>query len=155
MSQSPADGISNHYIESILKPLCADFRGVFSADTIPTQLLQCKTFSIICNLSNVRQLGSHFITIIVQSKRVLYLDSLGLPCVVGEISTFLEKLRKPVFYNSQQIQDYKSKFCGFYCILFVLHFGNPSVPLVFEKEELLVNDLSCIRKIRELLNILY
>ena len=156
MSQSTTNsGVSNHFIDSILRPLHIGFHGVFSANTIPTQLLRCEAFSVICNLSNVNERGSHFVAIIVEPKRVLYLDSLGLPCIVLEINNFLRRLKKPVFYNSRQIQDFKSKYCGFYCILFVLHFHKPSIPLMFESEDLVANDLSCIRKITELLNKFY
>lgn len=147
------EGLSNHYITSILEPACIDFRGVFSANTIPVQLLKCETYALVCNLSNAGERGTHFVAIIVKRNRVLYLDSLGLPCVVPQISGFLKRLNKPVFYNSQQIQHSSSKFCGFYCILFVLYFCKPTTtPLLFETEELLLNDATCVEKICELLN---
>jgi hypothetical protein len=99
------EGVSNHFITSILEPTCEDFRGVFSADTIPVlQLLQYDTSSIVCNLSKVGERGSHFVTIICQPNRVLYIDSLGLPSLVPAINSFLLKFKKPIFCNSRQIQ---------------------------------------------------
>ena len=147
------EGISNNYIESILKPTCVDFHGVFSANTIPIQLLQCQTFSFVCNFSRAAEPGSHFVTIISLHDRVLYLDSLALPCLVREITTFLRRLGKPVFSNSQRVQDLTSKFCGFYCILFVLYFNSkePRFQLLFETRALLVNDSTCIEYIQRLL----
>ena len=147
------EGVSNHFITSILEPTCEDFRGVFSADTIPVlQLLQYDTSSIVCNLSKVGERGSHFVTIICQPNRVLYIDSLGLPSLVPAINSFLLKFKKPIFCNSRQIQDAASKFCGFYCILFVLYFNRPATPLRFESANLLLNDQLCVKKICELLN---
>jgi hypothetical protein len=148
-------GVSNHFIDSILTPTCAEYKGTFSSNTIPTQLLQCETFSIVCNLSPAGETGSHFVTIIAQRERVLYLDSLALPCLVSEINNFLQRLKKPVYSNSQQVQHVKSQFCGFYCILFVLYFNNPVTKLLFETRDLHVNDATCVKKIRELLNKVY
>jgi hypothetical protein len=149
-------GISNHYISSVLLPFCSEFRGVFSCNTIPAQLLQLERFSIVCNLSKAGEAGSHFVAIIVNPERALYLDSFGLPCVVLEISNFLRRLKKPVFYSTQQVQHFKSKLCGFYCILFVLHFNDPSSsPLLFETEDLFANDAACVKKICKLLNKVY
>jgi len=146
-------GISNFYVTSILKPTCETFHGVFSADTIPTQLLQRDIFSIVCNLSKVDEPGSHFVTIISQPHKIFYIDSLGLPCVTPAIDKFLRKLRKPVFFNRRQIQHVSSKFCGFYCILFVLYFDRKETsPLRFESTNLLLNDRVCVKKIQEILN---
>lgn len=147
-------GITNLYIESILKPTCADFLGVFSANTIPAALLQHSNFSIVCNLSGVEETGSHFISIINLDDCVLYLDSLGLACTVFEIGNFLRKLKKPVFYNSQQVQDVSSNFCGFYCMLFILYVNHPCTPVSFydNQNKLLLNDVICVKKICEILN---
>lgn len=145
-------GISNLYIESILRPTCPDFLGVFSANTIPTALLQRDKFSIVCNLSGVEEPGSHFISIIASTDSVLYIDSLGLVSVVAEISNFLGKLKKPVYYNERQVQDVSSKYCGFYCILFILYVNYPCTSVSFYDKQLLRNDVVCVKKIREILN---
>lgn len=144
-------GISNHYIESILQPTCQDFRGVFSSNNIPKYLQNSVKFSIVCNLSKIGELGSHFITIISQPNYVAYIDSLGLPCSVLEINKFLHKLEKPIYFNKTQIQDTSSTFCGFFCILFVLHFSISSTPIKFDNEDLCLNDAFCIEQICEIL----
>jgi hypothetical protein len=147
------EGVSNHYIESILHPICKKFLGVFSADTIPEKLLEQDTFSIVCNLSKAGETGSHFVSIIALRNRVLYIDSLGLPCIVPEICVFLAKLRKPLYINSKQVQATDSKYCGFYCILFVLYFDKdvPMIKLQFDDANLLTNDNLCIEYIKQLL----
>lgn len=146
------EGVTNHYIESILKPVCKNFLGVFSANTIPKKLTLLKEFSIVCNLSKVGEKGSHFVTIVVQPNVTLYIDSLGLPPFVPEICSFLQQLRRQLFYNPHQIQDSSSKFCGFFCILFVLYFSSTATPLIFEEKDLLSNDTLCVKKIKEMLN---
>lgn len=149
---SQNSGISNHEISSILNPACKGFAGVFSADTIPSSLVAQKNFSIVCNLSKAGKPGSHFVTLIDRERYILYIDSLGLPCVTPTIKHFLEKKKKPVFYNKTQIQHLSSKFCGFFCILFVLYFDREwEEPLIFSKN-LLRNDRVCIKKILEILN---
>ena len=146
------EGISNRFIESVLKPTCENFRGVFSADTIPTELLNSNNFSIVCNMSGVNERGSHFVTILVKPDQVFYIDSLGLPPIIPEMYNFLQRLRKPMVFNSKQVQDFSSKFCGFFCILFVLNFNFPSTPLSFQSNDLMLNDVVCVEKIQEILN---
>lgn len=146
-------GISNHYITSVLNPSCVNFRGVYSANTIPLRLLKVDVFSIVCNLSKVDEPGSHFVAVIVQPQEIFYMDSFGSPCITPEIVGFLKKINKPVVYNTRQIQDFSSKLCGFYSILFVLYFdADNGVPLVFDYKNLLQNDVTCVKKICEILN---
>ncbi len=145
--------VSNHYIDSILRPTCPNFHGVFSSDNIPKKLVNCKQFSIICNLSVVGEKGSHFVTIISLPQHVLYIDSLGQPCTVLPLKNFLRRLDKPTYYNAQQIQDALSSYCGFFCILFVLKFNHFSSPTIcFEKKNLPLNDDICIMEIKKILN---
>ena len=147
-----SEGITNHYIESILKPVCKNYFGVFSANSIPRELLKLKEFSIVCNLSKVGEKGSHFVTIVVKPNFTLYIDSLGLPPFIPEICNFLKQLSHQFFYNPHQIQHSSSKFCGFFCILFVLYFSSPPTTLVFEEKDLFLNDVLCVNKIKEILN---
>ena len=146
------EGISNQYIESILRPTCKHFQGVFSANNLPKNLKKVDTFFLVCNFSKVGEKGSHFITIISLPDAALYIDSLGLPCIVPDICSFLKQLKKPIFYNDKQIQASESKFCGFYCILFVLFFQqNSELCLKFDDKHFLSNDAACLKYIQQLL----
>lgn len=146
------EGVSNHYIDSVLRPTCVNYCGVYSANNIPLTLKKKNVFSIVCNLSNEGQAGSHFVTILSFPDYVLYIDSLGLPCITKPILNFLSRLNKKVFYNRMQIQSAKSKFCGFYCILFVLHYDTHSrIKLNFTQKNLLLNDKRCINYITKML----
>ena len=146
------EGITNKYIESVLNPVCNNFIGVFSSDTLPTNLKK-EHFSLVCNLSKAEAIGSHFITIIGQSGKVLYLDSFGLPCIVKEIQRFLKMLNQPILQNAKQIQDIESKMCGFYCILFCMYYDKLkfNFQLAFDDSKLLINDKLCVKYIKQLL----
>lgn len=144
-------GISNVFIDSILSPICHKFIGVYSANTLPNYNIPT-TFSLVCNLSPLGEPGSHFVTVISQKECVLYVDSLGFTCVTPQISQFLHHLKKPVLYNTLQIQDFESNFCGFYCILFCLFYDKPRLlSLKFSKTQLKSNDVRCIKFIQQIL----
>ena len=130
-------GISNLYIEEILKSkkasnlMCVEenkknkvtgFCGVYSSNTLPLQLIKEDQFSFICNLSRLDQKGTHFVSVIVFADFYIYIDSLGLPCMNTDVRQYLSLLNRPNFTNLNQLQDFKSSFCGFFCILFILYF---------------------------------
>ena len=147
------DGVTNNYIEGFLRPLTNHFIGVFSADNLPTNLSKTKTFSLICNHDKVGEPGSHFITVVHLGFCIFYIDSLGLPCRIDDITNFLGSFQLPVFYNSRQLQAIDSSFCGFYCILYVLYFDKMfesigfNSKLVFNLDNLALNDKLCIQQI--------
>jgi hypothetical protein len=151
------NGVTNKYIEDFLRPVTKHFIGVFSANNLPKHLSKSETFSLICNHDNLGEAGSHFISIVHVGICILYIDSLGFPCTIDDIRNFLWSFQLPVFYNSRQLQSVDSSFCGFYCILYVLHFDqmfNYHVlppKLVFNVIELNENDMLCIKQIRKLL----
>lgn len=155
-------GVTNHSIDAVLRGTCPDFQGVFSSDTLPSHLPTPagRPFSLVCNLSEAAQPGSHFVSIVVFRNFALYLDSLGSPCTNPLIADFLRNLKKPTFYNTRRVQDVTSDFCGLYCILFVLHFtlrdlfdsDLPRVSFRWEKSQLLRNDLICADRIQDILN---
>jgi len=149
------DGISSVYIESVVMPRTKFFLGVYAADNLPENFIGEK-FTLICNLDNVGEVGSHFITIIGFPTYVLYLDSLGFSCNVESIKNFLRSRHRNVFYNSVQLQDFSSSFCGFYCILYALYYDkifDSIVPeeIKFNTSNLLENDMMCIEQIKNLL----
>ena len=151
------EGITNNYIEQFLRSVTKNFIGVFSANNLPKNLTKTENFTLICNHDKVGEAGSHFITILHCGFCILYIDSMGQPCRIGSIQNFMWSFQLPVFYNSRQLQSINSSFCGFYCILYVLYFdqlfnsiAQPS-KLVFNLNELLSNDMLCIKQITKLL----
>lgn len=112
--------LCNAFIEKFLQSYCKYFQGVYSSNTIPQDLKNKETFSIVVNLSRNDESGSHFITILKHEDNLFYLDSLKLPPKEEILnSVFIEKISS-LKTISTQIQSVDSNFCGFYCILFCL-----------------------------------
>ena len=135
---------------TFLKQHCDSYIGIFSPDTLPESHIH--TGCLVCNLSNSNTLGSHFVSIIMQTDRVLYIDSFGVPCENEEIQSFLSAQTRPVFYNSTMIQDINSSFCGFFCILFCLYFDRKTPFRLLFYSKLIQNDLLCVQLINRLRN---
>ena len=114
------DGVSNIYIEDILKPLTKHFIGVFASNQIPPELHKKQRFSIIINLSKSHEKGSHWIAIHKDKHKLIYYDSVGFPLTNSNIKSFLKKIKQDYQYNLFENQCINSKLCGFFVILFVL-----------------------------------
>lgn len=112
-------GLTNLYIERVMKKVSKIFKGVYSCNTLPNLKSQ-KKFSIIVNLSRDDQQGTHWVSIFRNGKILLYYDSLGLPLTNRDINTFLCTINKEYDYNLFQNQCYDSYNCGFYCLFFCL-----------------------------------
>jgi hypothetical protein len=94
------------------------FGGVYSKDQLPT--LQRNKFYIINLESSDAGRGSHW-TVFFYNKPLtsIYYDSFGFiaPLEVQEKIT-------PYIYNENEIQNYKSIACGYYCIAFIKFLHN-------------------------------
>lgn len=148
-------GISNASLNNILKKKCSYFKGVYACDKIPSTLKTKKHFAIVCNLSVSNQPGSHFISIIAMPNYVLYIDSIGIPITNIYIQRFLELMKRVVYVNTKQLQAIESMHCGFYCIMYVLHFSKNENyqrrnKLVFTTD-LALNDKKCVSYVKRLL----
>ena len=153
---SKMNGLDNVYIRNTLQGLCKDFIDVFSSDNIPPEISERNNFTIICNLSKCGDKGTHFITIVVDCESVVYIDSLGLPCINEDISKFLNRLNRPISYNTRTIQHPNSVFCGYYCIFYALLFDSGTnvdkKDFVFSTSNLYKNDKLCIKYIKQLIS---
>ena len=135
--------LTNVFIENYLKKYnCTYFKGVFSADTLPFNIKP--PFNLIVNLSNLKDLGSHFVTISADTLNILYIDSFGLPCFIDSISIFIQHFHLPILYNTKTIQNIHSKACGYYCILFILYQNNIITKPIKWKKNTELNDNLCV-----------
>lgn len=144
--------LSNIEIEEFLKQKSDNFKGVYSADNIPQHISKNKYFSIVCNLSNSDEIGSHFITIIGLPLYTIYIDTFGIPCFKSTIYEFLKATNRAIFHNIKRIQHSASQRCGYYCILFVLFYENKkksNITLRFYNSSL-KNDKKCENYINKL-----
>ena len=68
-------GISNVYIDKLLKEISWSFIGTYSADDIP--MFFNDNVSLIANLSKKNEKGTHFVAIAISKKQILYFESFG------------------------------------------------------------------------------
>jgi hypothetical protein len=114
-------GLTNGYVEKIVKKNCKGFIGVFPCNIQPKNMKNEKNFSLIFNESKHNEDGSHFIAVCSDSNNIYYFDSLGLKCENAYILKFLNQFDKKIIENNKQIQSYNSIFCGYHCLAFVLY----------------------------------
>ena len=88
-------GISNIYIDDLMKKISCSFKGTFSIDKIPTY--KDEKFSIIVNLSKENEKGTHFIGIMSSKDTIIYFDSYGIEHINLTIEKYLKKYRKKYF----------------------------------------------------------
>jgi hypothetical protein len=153
-------GMTNVSVYNFCKEVCTDsFLGVYSADSIPKRTLAGRaSFLIIINLGNgkTREDG-HFVAVAGFNDGILYLDPFGFEPPFGddggEVRPFLRLCRREVYYNSKQIQDFRSSYCALYAILFVWYLDSERpFRLTFRiRGNLLLNDRTCIDYLRRLM----
>jgi hypothetical protein len=156
-------GLTNAYVENFMKKKtkCKMFRGVYPADKIPSTLKEQKEFSVIVNLSESTDRGTHFVCIIKSqdSTACMYLDPLALNFTLASfIPTFISTLQcRDVTTLRHPIQSGESHYCGYFCIflcmLFDVHTDQHAVGQIksFSSQNLSANDAICMRNIRRLL----
>ena len=107
--------LSSIFINNLLKNE-KSYLGTFSKDEIP---LKENNKSLIFNLQNSNQTGSHWIALSRNSKNVFIFDSFG----VGHIPKKIYKIYKRfnIITNIYRTQDINSNLCGLFCILFCLY----------------------------------
>jgi hypothetical protein len=149
------DGLENTYIFNTLRDLSQDFRGIFSCDNLPEELLTRDKFIVVCNLSKQFELGTHYVTIVSHETQTIYIDSFGYSCTNVDIAAFLQKRGGQLYYNKRAFQHLQSVHCGFYSIFFTLLFDSlnakPKNNFYFSSTDLLSNDKRCIRYIKLLI----
>ena len=107
--------LSNIFINNLLKDN-KNFSGCFSKDRI---ILLDSNKSLIYNLQNSNQNGSHWCSIIRRNNNIYIFDSFGIGEIPSEIYEIYKKFK--IITNIYQIQHISSILCGLYSILFILY----------------------------------
>ena len=107
--------LSNIFINNLLKNF-RNFEGCYSKDQIP--LIE-NNKSLIFNLQNSDQKGSHCVSLSRKNNDIFIFDSFG----IGDIPNKLYKIYKNynIITNIYRIQNINSNLCGLFCILFCLY----------------------------------
>ena len=107
--------LSNNFINNLLKNF-KNFEGCYSKDQIP--LIE-NNKSLIFNLENSDQSGSHWVSLSRKNDDIFIFDSFG----IGDIPNKLYKIYKiyNIIINIYRIQDINSNLCGMFCVIFSLY----------------------------------
>lgn len=134
------DGLTDLYMSNILSKVCKHFEGCYSCNTIPNQLHHKKKASIIVNLAPLELPGTHFVTVILKSDKIIYIDSLGKPCENGYIYNFMSLCQRPIYMNDIRVQHPLSSYCGFFCMATCLYHDEERNFLLDYSNDLYKND---------------
>ena len=98
--------------------------------TNPPEILACDNFysksylpensSYIVNIQKSNLPGSHWVSILVKRKCILYFDSVGLPVINEYILRRLKLCNCPIYFSELSIQGIFSLFCAYYCLAFLI-----------------------------------
>ena len=107
--------LSNIFINNLLKNF-KHFEGSYSKNQIP--LIE-NNKSLIFNLQNSNESGSHWVSLSRKNNNIFIFDSFG----IGDIPNNLYKIYKNynIITNIYRIQDIDSNLCGMFCVLFCLY----------------------------------
>lgn len=106
--------LSNTEIEHLMKDV-KTFKGVYPKDKLKL-IPKFKDGSIVINMDDSTGQGTHWVAINIDSSKPYteYYDSFGLS-PPNEVVAFLNKYKKPIKYQDDQLQNDKSVLCGYYC----------------------------------------
>ena len=107
--------LSNILINNLLKNE-ESYLNTFSKDEIP--LIE-NNKSLIFNLQNSNQSGSHWIALSRTNKNIFIFDSFGIGYIPNDIYKIYKKFN--IITNIYRIQDINSNLCGLFCVLFCLY----------------------------------
>ena len=152
------EGVTNSFLDQLLKRVCSDtfYGGIFASNEFKEEHVKTKRRKgYIVNLNpRHKPSGGHFICIIVEKTHLLYLDPVGLPCLVRNLSSVMETSQKPVLFNKLQIQDVRSKACGLFSAMFLLYFSKTGrrFSMEFDTENRLKNDQTCVNYLKRMVD---
>ena len=108
--------LSSVFINNLLKDE-ESYLNTFSKDEIP--LIKNNNKSIIFNLQNFNQPGSHWISLSRKDSNIFIFDSFGIGHIPKNIYDIYKDFN--TITNIYRIQDINSNLCGLFCILFCLY----------------------------------
>lgn len=95
------------------------FRAVLPRDKLPKTILYPSSFVI--NTHTSKQVGEHWLALYYDKNgKCTFFDSYGLDPSYYKLDSYLKSTSICYVYNKQRLQALNSKYCGQYCIYFIL-----------------------------------
>jgi hypothetical protein len=95
------------------------FIGVLARDKLPKKVNWPS--ALILNTDNSNQPGEHWLAIYYDENGVCeFFDSFGFHPEFYSLTNYIKSTSKEFIYNNKTLQGLFSKYCGHYCILFLL-----------------------------------
>jgi hypothetical protein len=113
----PSEALTDTYINNYLKHI-KSFIGCIPKDKLKhVKINSKKEMSCIVNLDDSTGPGTHWVLCYYKNNlpHSYYIDSFGLK-PPKDVVNFLNKYKKPIFYNDANIQSLDSNRCGAFCI---------------------------------------
>ena len=107
--------LSNIFINNLLKNE-ESYSNTFSKDEIP--LIE-NNKSLIFNLQNSNQWGSHWCSLLRKNNNIFIFDSFGIGYIPKNIYIIHKNFN--VITNIYRIQHIHNNLCGLFCVLFCLY----------------------------------
>lgn len=127
------EGMTNNFIDHMLRNVDT-YKGTYSCDTIPPYSMflhalektSYDRFTIIVNLSKVKDAGTHWVLVCVTPMCTLYMDPGGSGCENANILSFMLSTGRPIFESPIEYQGFLSIWCGLFCTAFALFINQSS-----------------------------
>ena len=103
--------LDNFELTEICDNLKIKLNGIYARN----QNFNLQNGNYIINLDDYRNSGTHWTCFIKDKKNIYYFDSYGAYPPL-EIINLCDKYNLNLFYNKDDIQEFKSILCGFFCV---------------------------------------
>jgi len=143
--------LTNEYLQWMLEKTVksSNFRGVFACDLLPTNLLNNN--SVIVNTDPHVLPGLHYVCLLRRKNIYWYFDPMNLELETSFPRLAMELSKRKISIThvlTSPIQNEKSRFCGFFCMQWLLSTMYPSIKQIqYKKKKLEKNDEICKRNI--------
>ena len=90
------------------------FNGVYSRNNLPNKI---KKKANVIKLDEYKNTGTHWVSLFVKARKVIYFDSFGIEHIPKEINKFIGN--NNIESNIFRMQAYDSIMCGYFCLEFI------------------------------------
>lgn len=139
--------LTNDYLQWMLKKSLKTrtFRGVFACDLLPINLLNNQ--SVVINTDPHVLPGQHYVCVLKRKNKYLYYDpmNLELKTAFPQLYSELNKRKiNPSYVLKSPIQAKTSRFCGLFCMQWLLSVTYPKIKqLNYQRKRLEKNNEIC------------